>query len=151
MSSDILAATVDYYIKKQKALNKQVGKKETVGLPRRTKSMYTSRFQNMVDLLRFIPEYKENEALLKHYTNRSKSEAYRKQKKIIFDQYIDLLGVLKDKLLDLNLAKIPISFTSTHKIKILQKQLYNNLYKKSRIICFFLSSRFQYYIIKSIK
>ena len=106
MSSDILAATVDYYIKKQKALNKQVGKKETVGLPRRTKSMYTSRFQNMVDLLRFIPEYKENEALLKHYPNRSKSEAYRKQNKIIFSQYTDLLGVLKDKLLDLNLDKI---------------------------------------------
>lgn len=106
MSSDILAATVDYYIKKQKALNKQVGKKETVGLPRRTKSMYTSRFQNMVDLLRFIPEYKENEALLKHYPNRSKSEAYRKQNKIIFDQYKDLLGNLKDKILDLNLDKI---------------------------------------------
>ena len=106
MSSDILAATVDYYIKKQKALNKQVGKKETVGLPRRTKSMYTSRFQNMVDLLRFIPEYKENEALLKHYPNRSKSEAYRKQNKIIFSQYTDLLGVLKDKILDLNLDKI---------------------------------------------
>lgn len=106
MSSDILAATVDYYIKKQKALNKQVEKKETVGLPRRTKSMYTSRFQNMVDLLRFIPEYKENEALLKHYPNRSKSEAYRKQNKIIFDQYKDLLGNLKDKILDLNLDKI---------------------------------------------
>lgn len=106
MSSDILAATVDYYIKKQKALNKQIGKKETVGLPRRTKSMYTSRFQNMVDLLRFIPEYKENEALLKHYPNRSKSEAYRKQNKIIFDQYKDLLGNLKDKILDLNLDKI---------------------------------------------
>jgi len=106
MSSDILAATVDYYIKKQKALNKQVGKKETVGLPRRTKSMYTSRFQNMVDLLRFIPEYKENEALLKHYPNRSKSESYRKQNKIIFDQYKDLLGNLKDKILDLNLDKI---------------------------------------------
>ena len=106
MSSDILAATVDYYIKKQKALNKQIGKKETVGLPRRTKSMYTSRFQNMVDLLRFIPEYKENEALLKHYTNRNKSEAYRKQNKIIFDQYNELLQNLKDKILDLNLDKI---------------------------------------------
>lgn len=106
MSSDILAATVDYYIKKQKALNKQIGKKETVGLSRRTKSMYTSRFQNMVDLLRFIPEYKDNEALLKHYPNRSKSESYRKQNKIIFDQYKDLLGNLKDKILDLNLDKI---------------------------------------------
>ena len=106
MSSDILAATVDYYIKKQKALNKQIGKKETDGLPRRTKSMYTSRFQNMVDLLRFIPEYKENEALLKHYTNRNKSEAYRKQNKIIFDQYNELLQNLKDKILDLNLDKI---------------------------------------------
>ena len=106
MPADILAITLDYYIKKQKAINKEAGIKETVGLPRKTKSMLSTRYNDMVDLLQYVPEYKENEAISKHYPNRSKSEAYRKQNKIIFDQYNELLQNLKDKLLDLNLDKI---------------------------------------------
>ena len=105
MSSDILAATVDYYIKKQRAENKKNGIKKTVSLPRRTKSMLTTRYNNMVELLRFIPEYKDNDELLRKYPNRSKSTAYKNQNTIIFNQYNELLSVLKGKTLDLNLAK----------------------------------------------
>ena len=105
MSSDILAATVDYYIKKQRAENKKNGIKKTVSLPRKTKSMLTTRYNNMVELLRFIPEYKDNDELLRKYPNRSKSTAYKNQNTIIFNQYNELLSVLKGKTLDLNLAK----------------------------------------------
>lgn len=105
MSSDILAATVDYYIKKQRAENKKNGIKKTVSLPRKTKSMLTTRYNNMVELLRFIPEYKDNDELFRKYPNRSKSTAYKNQNTIIFNQYNELLSVLKGKTLDLNLAK----------------------------------------------
>ena len=105
MSSDILAATVDYYIKKQRAINKKLGIKKTVSLPRKTKSMLTTRYKNMVELLRFVPEYKDNDELLRKYPNRSKSTAYKNQNTIIFNQYNELLSVLKGKTLDLNLAK----------------------------------------------
>lgn len=105
MSRDILAATVDYYIKSMRAALKAVGSTERVSLPRALKTMKKSRYEDMVGLLSLCDSYKDRPDILKTDLDHF-SKAYREQNHIIFiDQWQNLLRAITDKKLDMNLQK----------------------------------------------
>lgn len=120
MKLDVLAGTVDYYIKKKKAQLKEAGLTTgKIGLPRSLSRMTTSRYQDIVNLLKFCknyqdsPDEKTKKAISTVLKPNRYSELYNIQNHIVFnEQYIPLLQELKDKKLDLNLQKS--DYINTH-------------------------------------
>ena len=111
MNLDVLAASVDYYLKWERENLKAQGSSRKVSLPHSLHTMSSSRYDDMRQLLQFCDNYKnEDKDVFKEYIYRKPSfrtpEAYNKQSNIIFiEQYAPLLQNLKDKKLDLNLQK----------------------------------------------
>ncbi len=111
MNLDVLAASVDYYLKRERENLKAQGSSQKVSLPRGLNRMSSSRYDSMRQLLQFCDNYKtEDKSVLKKYGYRQPTsrtpEGFNKQSQIIFrEQYAPLLQNLKDKKLDLNLQK----------------------------------------------
>jgi len=105
MSRDLLAATVDYYLKKKRAELKEAGSSRKVSLPRALKTMRASRYEEMVGLLDLCESYKDNSEILDPKLSHF-SDAYKKQNRVIFvEQWQPLLRAIVDKRLDMNLQK----------------------------------------------
>lgn len=109
MSLDILAATVDYYLKYRRAeLKQKQYNTKGVRLPNSQHSMYRDRYYGIVELCRLCDRYKDEIDLI---TDGDKSiysrERSRRQSAVVFhEQWIPLLNEIKDKRYDLNLQKI---------------------------------------------
>lgn len=105
MSRDLLAASVDYYLKRKRAELKEAGSSRKVSLPRALKTMRASRYEEMVGLLGLCESYKDNSEILDPKLSHF-SDAYKKQNHIIFvEQWQPLLRAIVDKRLDMNLQK----------------------------------------------
>ena len=105
MSRDLLAASVDYYLKRKRAELKKDGSSRKVSLPRALKTMRASRYEEMVGLLGLCESYKDNAKILDLKLSHF-SEAYKKQNSVIFiEQWQPLLRAIVDKRLDMNLQK----------------------------------------------
>ena len=106
MTLDVLAATVDYYLKWEREHLKAEGVKKTVSLPRSLKHMSVSRYKDMASLLKLCGNYQNESKEIFNTNLRHSSPLYRKQNAIVFtEQYQPFLQNLKDKRLDLNLQK----------------------------------------------
>ncbi|MBR3645114.1 MAG: hypothetical protein IKN54_01730, partial [Lachnospiraceae bacterium] len=110
MSPELLAATVDYYLKYKRAELKENNNTKKVSLPRALKTMPTTRYLDMAELLSFCkdisPVNKGNNPELWKRDLRKSSVGYKLQNDIIFNkQWQPLLDSIKDKKLDMNLQK----------------------------------------------
>ena len=110
MSPDLLAASVDYYLKYKRAELKENNNTQKVSLPRALKTMPTTRYLDMAELLSFCkdisPVNKGNNPELWKRDLRRGSVGYKLQNDIIFNkQWQPLLDSIKDKKLDMNLQK----------------------------------------------
>lgn len=111
MTLDLLAATVDYYIKLKRAELKSKNDTHKVGLPRAMNSMSWERFDGMVSMFNLCEKYKDNEEIKKKYPRNIKKrsplyDVYTRQTNTAFkDHYQPLLSELRDKKLDMNLQK----------------------------------------------
>lgn len=114
MSPDVLAATVDYYLKRKRAELKTEGSSEKVSLPRGMNSMSTSRYNEIskLCLLCNVPslKYKNVDKSItdKAFEMKGKSpgKLYQIQNNVVFlEQWQPLLENIKDKRLDMNYQK----------------------------------------------
>lgn len=111
MTLDLLAATVDYYIKLKRAELKSKNDTHRVGLPRAMNSMSWERFDGMVSMFNLCEKYKDDEEIKKKYPRNIKKRSplydiYTRQTNTAFkDHYQPLLSELRDKKLDMNLQK----------------------------------------------
>ena len=114
MSPDVLAATVDYYLKLKRAELKKEGSSEKVSLPRGMNSMPTSRYNEISSLclLCEIPslKYKDTDKSITdkafELKGKSPSKLYHIQNNIVFlEQWQPLLENIKGKRLDMNYQK----------------------------------------------
>ena len=109
MSADVLTAAVDYQLKYLRAWNKHYGLRNTVCLPKKRSNkktkMETARYQKLVGLLPYVPEYKQDIEIHKYPLVRYTPTQLR-QNNIIVDEFRELLEKLKDKTLDMNQAKL---------------------------------------------
>lgn len=114
MSLDVLAATVDYYLKRKREELKKEGISQKVSLPRSIKTMPTSRYNDISKLCLLCKEptvrYKDTDksVLDKAFALEHKhpSKLYEIQNKIVFiEQWQPLLDSVKGKKLDLNYSK----------------------------------------------
>ena len=136
MSLDILAATVDYYLKREREYQKSIGNvSERIMLPRALKKMPTKRYNDIASLLHFCESYKEDfekYPALDSANLSKKSKQYYRQNVIIFkEQYAPLLEAVKGKTLDLNYSKQDYidSYSKGEETSYGNSLCFNNLYE----------------------
>lgn len=132
MSLDILAATVDYYLKREREYQKSIGEHTgRIMLPRALKHMSTKRYDNIVSILHLSGSYKDSPELSKTYNHRGGAD-YRKQNNIVFlKQWMPLLEAVKGKKLDLNYSKQDYidSYSKGEETSYGNGLCFNNLYE----------------------
>ncbi|MBO4858719.1 MAG: hypothetical protein J5527_09405 [Treponema sp.] len=139
MSSDVLAATVDYYLKRKRAELKKDGSSEKVSLPRGMNSMPTSRYNEIskLCLLCKIPslKYKDTDKSItdKAFELKGKSpgKLYHIQNNVVFlEQWQPLLENIKGKRLDMNYQKQDYidSYSKAVETAYGDSNTFNNLY-----------------------
>lgn len=132
MSLDILAATVDYYLKREREYQKSIGEHTgRIMLPRALKHISTKRYDNIVSLLHLSGSYKDSPELSKTYSHRGGAD-YRKQNNIVFlEQWMPLLEAVKGKKLDLNYSKQDYidSYSKGEETSYGNGLCFNNLYE----------------------
>ena len=139
MSPDVLAATVDYYLKRKKAELKTEGSSEKVSLPREMNSMPTSRYNEIskLCLLCEVPslKYKDVDKSItdKAFEMKGKSpgKLYQIQNNVVFlEQWQPLLENIKGKRLDMNYQKQDYidSYSKAVETAYGDSKSFNNLY-----------------------
>ena len=140
MSPDVLAATVDYYLKRARAELKKEGSTERLSLPRRMNSMPTSRYKDIskLCLLCETPSLKyksENKAITnKAFALEKKNlgnNLYQIQNDVVFnEQWQPLLENIKGKRLDMNYQKQDYidSYSKAVETSYGDSNTFNNLY-----------------------
>lgn len=139
MSPDVLAATVDYYLKRKRAELKTEGSSEKVSLPRRMNSMPTSRYNEIskLCLLCNVPslKYKNVDKSItdKAFEMKGKSpgKLYQIQNNVVFlEQWQPLLENIKGKRLDMNYQKQDYidSYSKAVETAYGDSNTFNNLY-----------------------
>lgn len=139
MSPDVLAATVDYYLKRKRAELKTEGSSEKVSLPRGMNSMPTSRYNEIskLCLLCEVPslKYKDvNKSITdKAFEMKGKSpgKLYQIQNNVVFlEQWQPLLENIKGKRLDMNYQKQDYidSYSKAVETAYGDSKSFNNLY-----------------------
>lgn len=139
MSPDVLAATVDYYLKRKRAELKTEGSSEKVSLPRGMNSMPTSRYNEIskLCLLCDVPslKYKNVDKSItdKAFEMKGKSpgKLYQIQNNVVFlEQWQPLLENIKGKRLDMNYQKQDYidSYSKAVETAYGDSKTFNNLY-----------------------
>lgn len=139
MSPDVLAATVDYYLKRKRAELKTEGSSEKVSLPRGMNSMPTSRYNEIskLCLLCNVPslKYKNVDKSItdKAFEMKGKSpgKLYQIQNNVVFlEQWQPLLENIKGKRLDMNYQKQDYidSYSKAVETAYGDSKTFNNLY-----------------------
>ena len=139
MSPDVLAATVDYYLKRKRAELKTEGSSEKVSLPRGMNSMPTSRYNEIskLCLLCNVPslKYKNVDKSItdKAFEMKGKSpgKLYQIQNNVVFlEQWQSLLENIKGKRLDMNYQKQDYidSYSKAVETAYGDSKTFNNLY-----------------------
>lgn len=139
MSPDVLAATVDYYLKRKRAELKTEGSSEKVSLPRGMNSMPTSRYNEIskLCLLCNVPslKYKNVDKSItdKAFEMKGKSpgKLYQIQNNVVFlEQWQPLLENIKGKRLDMNYQKQDYidSYSKAVETAYGDSNTFNNLY-----------------------
>lgn len=139
MSPDVLAATVDYYLKRKRAELKTEGSSEKVSLPRGMNSMPTSRYNEIskLCLLCDVPslKYKNVDKSItdKAFEMKGKSpgKLYQIQNNVVFlEQWQPLLETIKGKRLDMNYQKQDYidSYSKAVETAYGDSKIFNNLY-----------------------
>ena len=139
MSPDVLAATVDYYLKRKRAELKTEGNSEKVSLPRGMNSMPTSRYNEIskLCLLCEVPslKYKDVDKSItdKAFEMKGKSpgKLYQIQNNVVFlEQWQPLLENIKGKRLDMNYQKQDYidSYSKAVETAYGDSKTFNNLY-----------------------
>lgn len=140
MSPDVLAATVDYYLKRARAELKKEGSTERLSLPRGMNSMPTSRYKDIskLCLLCETPSLKyknENKAITdKAFALEKKNlgnNLYQIQNDVVFnEQWQPLLENIKGKRLDMNYQKQDYidSYSKAVETAYGDSNTFNNLY-----------------------
>ncbi len=139
MSSDVLAATVDYYLKRKRAELKREGSIEKVSLPRGMNSMPTKRYNEIskLCLLCNVPslKYKDVDKSItdKAFEMKGKTpgKLYHIQNEVVFlEQWQPLLENIKGKRLDMNYQKQDYidSYSKAVETAYGDKNTFNNLY-----------------------
>ncbi len=139
MSPDVLAATVDYYLKRKRAELKTEGSSEKVSLPRGMNSMLTSRYNEIskLCLLCDVPslKYKNVDKSItdKAFEMKGKSpgKLYQIQNNVVFlEQWQPLLENIKGKRLDMNYQKQDYidSYSKAVETAYGDSKTFNNLY-----------------------
>lgn len=139
MSPDVLAATVDYYLKRKRAELKTEGSSEKVSLPRGMNSMPTSRYNEIskLCLLCEVPslKYKDVDKSItdKAFEMKGKSpgKLYQIQNNVVFlEQWQPLLENIKGKRLDMNYQKQDYidSYSKAVETAYGDSKTFNNLY-----------------------
>lgn len=139
MSPDVLAATVDYYLKRKRAELKTEGSSEKVSLPRGMNSMSTSRYNEIskLCLLCDVPslKYKNVDKSItdKAFEMKGKSpgKLYQIQNNVVFlEQWQPLLENIKGKRLDMNYQKQDYidSYSKAVETAYGDSKTFNNLY-----------------------
>ena len=139
MSPDVLAATVDYYLKRKRAELKTEGSSEKVSLPRGMNSMPTSRYNEIskLCLLCDVPslKYKNVDKSItdKAFEMKGKSpgKLYQIQNNVVFlEQWQPLLENIKGKRLDMNYQKQDYidSYSNAVETAYGDSKTFNNLY-----------------------
>lgn len=139
MSPDILAATVDYYLKRARAELKKEGSTERLSLPRGMNSMPTSRYNEIskLCLLCDVPslKYKNVDKSItdKAFEMKGKSpgKLYQIQNNVVFlEQWQPLLENIKGKRLDMNYQKQDYidSYSKAVETAYGDSKTFNNLY-----------------------
>lgn len=139
MSPDVLAATVDYYLKRKRAELKTEGSSEKVSLPRGMNSMPTSRYNEISKFCLFcdVPslKYKNVDKSItdKAFEMKGKSpgKLYQIQNNVVFlEQWQPLLENIKGKRLDMNYQKQDYidSYSKAVETAYGDSKTFNNLY-----------------------
>lgn len=139
MSSDVLAATVDYYLKRKRAELKREGSSEKVSLPRGMNSMPAKRYNEIskLCLLCNVPslKYKNVDKSItdKAFEMKGKTpgKLYHIQNEVVFlEQWQPLLENIKGKRLDMNYQKQDYidSYSKAVETAYGDKNTFNNLY-----------------------
>lgn len=139
MSPDVLAATVDYYLKRKRAELKTEGSSEKVSLPRGMNSMPTSRYNEISKLCSLceVPslKYKDVDKSItdKAFEMKGKSpgKLYQIQNNVVFlEQWQPLLENIKGKRLDMNYQKQDYidSYSKAVETAYGDSKTFNNLY-----------------------
>lgn len=139
MSPDVLAATVDYYLKRKRAELKTEGSSEKVSLPRGMNSMPTSRYNEIskLCLLCDVPSLKyknvDKSSTDKAFEMKGKSpgKLYQIQNNVVFlEQWQPLLENIKGKRLDMNYQKQDYidSYSKAVETAYGDSKTFNNLY-----------------------
>lgn len=139
MSSDVLAATVDYYLKRKREELKREGNTEKVSLPRGMNSMPTKRYNEIskLCLLCNVPslKYKDVHKSItdKAFEMKGKTpgKLYRLQNEVVFlEQWQPLLENIKGKRLDMNYQKQDYidSYSKAVETAYGDSNTFNNLY-----------------------
>ena len=139
MSPDVLAATVDYYLKRARAELKKEGSTERLSLPRGMNSMPTSRYNEIskLCLLCDVPslKYKNVDKSItdKAFEMKGKSpgKLYQIQNNVVFlEQWQPLLENIKGKRLDMNYQKQDYidSYSKAVETAYGDSKTFNNLY-----------------------
>lgn len=139
MSSDVLAATVDYYLKRKRAELKREGSTEKVSLPRGMNSMPTKRYNEISNLclLCNVPslKYKDVDKSItdKAFEMKGKTpgKLYHIQNEVVFlEQWQPLLENIKGKRLDMNYQKQDYidSYSKAVETAYGDSNTFNNLY-----------------------
>ncbi len=140
MSPDVLAATVDYYLKRARAELKRDGRTEKVSLPRGMNSMPTSRYNEISKLCLLCKtpslKYKDTDKSItdKAFELKGKSpgKLYHIQNNVVFlEQWQPLLENIKGKRLDMNYQKQDYidSYSKAVETAYGDSNTFNNLYK----------------------
>ena len=140
MSPDVLAATVDYYLKRARAELKKEGSTERLLLPRKMNKMPTSRYKDIYKLCLLCEtpslKYKsENKAITdKAFALEKKNlgnKLYQIQNDVVFnEQWQPLLENIKGKRLDMNYQKQDYidSYSKAVETSYGDSNTFNNLY-----------------------
>lgn len=139
MSPDVLAATVDYYLKRKRAELKTEGSSEKVSLPRGMNSMPTSRYNEISKLCLLCDvsslKYKNVDKSItdKAFEMKGKSpgKLYQIQNNVVFlEQWQPLLENIKGKRLDMNYQKQDYidSYSKAVETAYGDSKTFNNLY-----------------------
>lgn len=139
MSSDVLAATVDYYLKRKRAELTREGSTEKVSLPRGMNSMPTSRYNDISNLCLLCEtpslKYKDTDKSIidKAFELKGKNpgKLYHIQNNVVFlEQWQPLLENIKGKRLDMNYQKQDYIYSYSKGVETSygNSNTFNNLY-----------------------
>lgn len=105
MSEDVLAGTIDYYLKLARAKAIEEGRDGKITLLRRVRSMTWDRFDQIARLLPLCESYKDRPELLEYKKIGRKTNNPELTKVVFNECYAPALSAVRDKSLDMNLMK----------------------------------------------